>query len=152
MKWNHDWNKYGAKKTTYKGMVFASFVERDRYVYLEHQQKMGEISGLRRQVRFEIIPRLTKMVPKQLKTKIRYDEVVVESAAHYTSDFCYKEGDHYVMEDTKSIYGRTASRDFPLRKKLMVHKIYRHNARGHGRWIFRESILNDDKLIIQDTE
>lgn len=150
MSWDKGWNKYGAKKTTYQGVEFDSTVERERYIYLLNMQRTGEISGLRRQVRFEIIPKLTKTIGIQLKTKIRYEQRVVESAANYTSDFCYKEGNHYVIEDTKSEYGRQASRDFPLRKKLMMQKIYKHNAKGRGQWIFRESILKGKNLIIQD--
>lgn len=143
-------NKYGAKKTEYKGIVFDSTVERDRYIYLEHLQAAGKISGLRRQVKFEIIPKLTKTITIQMKTKIKYVERVVEMAASYTSDFVYKEGDMYVIEDTKSEYGKMASRDYPLRKKLMVHKIFAHNKRGHGRWMFRESVLSGKTLEIED--
>lgn len=149
--WNRGSNKYGAKKTIYKGIDFDSTIERDRFRYLEYQQKCGEISGIRLQTRFEIIPRTTKLVPKQLKTKIRYDERVVEMAANYTADFIYFEKGIYVMEDVKNDYSQDI-RDYPLRRKLMVRKIQKHNAKGHGKWIFRESIYHDGKLKIRDIE
>lgn len=144
-------NKFGAKKSNYGGMVFDSNVERDRFRYLEYQQRMGEISNLHRQVRFLIIPKITKMVPTKLKTKVRYDERTVELPAYYTSDFCYIENGKYVMEDVKNAYSQDI-RDYPLRRKLMVHKIKKHNAKGHGQWMFRESILKGGRLIIKDIE
>ena len=99
-------NKFGARKSVYKGIEFDSTVERQRYMYLECQEQKGEISCLRRQVRFLIIPKLTRMVAKQLKTKVRYDERVVELPAYYTSDFCYIENGVYVMEDVKNGYSQ----------------------------------------------
>ena len=150
--WNKGWNKYGAKKCVYNGIEFASTVERDRYIYLSYMEKKGEISHLHLQWRFEIIEQITKRVPKQLKTKVRYDVRVVESAAHYTCDMIYKEKDRYVIEDVKSEYGRKASRDYPLRRHLMIKKIQRHNRKGHGQWLFRESVLVGKSLVIKDFE
>lgn len=150
--WNQSNNKYWAKSCDYKDKHFQSNVERDRYIYLEWQQRDGKISGLRTQWRFEIMPKITKLVPKQLKTKVRYDERVVESSIHYTCDTIYKEGDVYVIEDVKSEYGRKGSRDYPLRRHRMVEKIKEHNAKGHGRWIFREAVLIGKHLKIEDYE
>lgn len=145
-------NKFGARTTIYNGIKFDSTVERDRYRYLEFQQQRGEISGLRLQTQFLIIPRTTKLIPVQLKTKVRYDVRVVEMAAHYTSDFIYFEKGKYVMEDVKNDYSQEI-RDYPLRRKLMVRKIQEHNAKGRGQWIFRESVYKRDKrLHIKDIE
>lgn len=145
-------NKFGARTTTYNGIKFDSNVERDRYRYLEFQQMRGEISGLRLQTQFLIIPKTTKLVPKQLKTKVRYNERVIEMAAHYTSDFIYIENGKYIMEDVKNDYSQEI-RDYPLRRKLMVRKIQEHNAKGHGQWLFRESVYKrDKKLHIKDIE
>ena len=142
-------NKYGAHKVTMFGIEFDSRVEGQRWLYLRDMEKRGEITGLRRQVMFEIIKRLTKRVPIQLKTKVRYEERVIEMAAHYTVDFVYREGDTYVMEDVKNEYSQDI-RDYPLRRKLMMWKIKRHNDKGHGRWIFRESVLSGSTLKIRD--
>lgn len=142
-------NKFGARKSVYKGIEFDSTVERQRYMYLECQEQKGEISCLRRQVRFLIIPKLTRMVAKQLKTKVRYDERVVELPAYYTSDFCYIENGVYVMEDVKNGYSQEI-RDYPLRRKLMMQKIKAHNMKGRGQWIFRESVLKGKGLVIKD--
>jgi len=150
--WGQNNNKYWAKSCQYKDKKFPSNVERDRYVYLEWQQREGEISHLHTQWRFEIMPKVTKMVPVQLKTKVRYDEKVVESAVHYTCDTIYKEGGRYVIEDVKSEYGRSGSRDYPLRRHRMVEKIKAHNAKGRGQWIFREAVLVGKRLKIKDYE
>lgn len=137
--WKRDNNKYYAHKVVFKGIEFDSGYERDRYVYLLHQQRHGRISGLRLQQMFVIIPQLTKTVPVQLKTKVRYDRKVVEQGSVYTCDFVYKENGMYVMEEVK---GEATSKlaDYVLRRKLMMRKIYGHNAKGHGQWIFREVI------------
>lgn len=150
--WSGGNNKYWAKSCVYKGIKFPSNVERDRYIYLEYSEKNGEISYLHRQWRFEIMPKVTKLVPEQLKTKIRYNERVVESAVHYTCDTIYKEGDKYVIEDVKSEYGRKGSRDYPLRRHRMIEKIKAHNERGRGQWIFREAVLVGTHLVIKDYE
>ena len=148
--WGKSKNKFGAKKSVYNGIQFDSTVERDRYSYLSYQQQKGEISGLRLQTRFEIISKTIKVVATQLKTKIRYDERVVEMAAHYTSDFIYKENGKYVMEDVKNDYSQEI-RDYPLRRKLMMKKIQEHNAKGRSQWFFRESVYKrDKKLHIKD--
>lgn len=142
-------NKFGATKVEYKGIKFDSRVERDRYLYLREMQKRGEISGLRLQVRFLIIPKLTRLVPKQLKTKVRYDERTIELPAYYTCDFLYKEKGVYVCEDVKNAYSQEI-RDYPLRRKLMMQKIEKHNKKGRGQWIFRESVLHGKTLKITD--
>ena len=144
MAWNGS-NKYFAKKVVYKGVKYDSTHERDRLIHLEHLQKEGKISGLRTQVEFLILTQTTKLVPVQLKTKVRYDKKVVEQDARYTCDFVYREGDHIVMEEFKS--ERTAKLpDYILRRKLMMKKIYKHNEnKNKTRWIFREVIYYFDK-------
>ena len=84
-------SKYGASKVKYQGMTFDSRYEKDRYLYLLDLQKQGKISGLRRQTRFLLIPKSTKLVPKQLKTKVKYVEKVVEMQSLYHNDYSYKE-------------------------------------------------------------
>lgn len=146
MAWNRGKNKYGAHKANFRGVQFDSNVELQRYLYLKDMLRRGEITDLRRQVEFEIIPQVTKSVPVQLKTKIRYDKRVVEQAAHYTADFIYKENGVFVMEDIKSEATQDV-RDFPLRRKLMVAKIYAHNAKGRSQWMFREAVLTKEKKL-----
>lgn len=132
-------------KVSYKSIEFDSKDEMMRFIDLENKQKMGVISNLHRQVSFELIPRQSKMVVKHLKTKDKMVEKFLENPAIYTCDFLYKEGETYVIEDTKSYFTRSQVEDYPLRRKLMVQKIQTHNAKGRGQWIFREYIVGTKK-------
>jgi hypothetical protein len=74
----HSKSKYGSSKVEFKGMLFDSKYEVQRYIYLLGLQQQGKISGLRRQTPFLLIPKATKLVAKHLKTKVKYVERVVE--------------------------------------------------------------------------
>ena len=145
MAWGRQNNKYFARKAWYKDIKFDSDHERSRYLLLLDKQKKGEISDLKLQKEFVLLPATTKLVPVQLKTKVRYDKKVVEQDARYTCDFLYKENGCIVMEEFKS--EQTAKLpDYILRRKLMIKKIYKHNERnGRTKWIFREVIYYFDK-------
>ena len=141
-------SKYNAHKVALKGVTYDSHYERDRAIKLMHMQRMGEISGLRRQVKFVIIPRTVRTVELQLKTKTKKVQRVVEMEATYHCDFLYKEDDKYIIEEFKS--EMTASlADYILRRKLMVRKIQEHNAKGRSQWVFRE-VVYGKKTIITD--
>lgn len=143
-------SKYGASKVTYKGIVFDSRYELDRYVYLLDLQKQGKISGLRRQVKFVLIPPTNAIVAKQLKTKVKYVKKNIELASNYHNDFCYIENGKYISEEFKSAFTCKLP-DYVLRRKLMVKKIYEHNAKGRSQWMFREVVFyNKGKTIITD--
>lgn len=144
-------NKYGAHKVVFKGIEFDSTKERDHYIKLLHLQREGKIRGLRLQTPFVLIPQTTKLVPKQLKTKVRYDTRVVEQDAGYHNDFTYydKEKHVYVCCEYKS-EATSKLPDYILRRKLMVRKIYEHNAKGRGQWVFREVIYYKNKITTED--
>ena len=143
-------NKYGASKVVFNGIKFDSTYERDRYIYLCHLQKKGLISGLRLQQKFVLITKTIKLVPKQLKTKVRLDKRVVEQEADYHCDFVYIENGVYVCEEFKSVMTSSLA-DYILRRKLMVKKIYEHNEKGRSKWIFREVVYyKKNKIEITD--
>ena len=149
--WNGKSNsKYYSHKIKFKGIEFDSKYEMEHYMNLLHQQRNGKISGLRLQKEFVIIPQLTKLVPEQLKTKVRYNKMVVEQDARYTCDFVYKENDTYYMVEFKS--EETAKlQDYILRRKLMMQKIYKHNYKGRSKWVFREVVkYKNGKITITD--
>ena len=148
----HTNNKFMANKVTFMGIKFDSLYERDFYIRLLGLQKEGKISGLRLQTPFLLIPRTTKIASTQLKTKVRYDERVVEMEAWYHNDFTYydHEKNVYVCCEYKSAM-TSKLRDYILRRKLMVRKIYEHNAKGRSQWVFREVVyFNKRKTIITD--
>ena len=78
-------SKYHAKKVEIEGVQFDSKKEAQLWVRLQNLQRMGVISELQRQVRFEL-------VPKQKD----------ERAVYYVADYVFKEGDKLVVADCKS--------------------------------------------------
>lgn len=143
-------SKYGSSKVEFKGMVFDSKYEVQRYIYLLGLQQQGKISCLRRQTPFLLIPKATKLVPKQLKTKVKYVERVVEMQSLYHNDFTYIEDGKYICEEFKSAMTSKLA-DYILRRKLMVQKIYKHNHKCRSQWVFREVVyFNKRKTIITD--
>lgn len=109
-------NKYGNKKAKHDGIIFDSRRERNRYIILSALQRAGEISDLRMQVSFELIPAVYETVEKQLKTKVKMVERCVQRATHYIADFVYKDKDgNMVVEDSKGM----KTKEYILKKKMM---------------------------------
>lgn len=80
--------KYGAKKTTIDGIVFASKQEGRRYVFLRDRQERGEIQGL-------------ELQPKYLvQDGFRYEGKWIRPV-HYIADFRYIEDGKPIVEDSK---------------------------------------------------
>nr|DAN25905.1 MAG TPA: Endonuclease [Caudoviricetes sp.] len=131
--------KYFARKVETPYGKFDSQKEYERFLYLKSEENKGIIHDLQRQISFEIIPKLTKVIPKQLKTKIKYIERVEEQAAKYTPDFCYhNHSGNFIIEEVKS-EGTALARDYPLRRKLLKQIIAKHNKEvGYEDWIFNE--------------
>ncbi len=95
-------NKYGAKKITdpATGFVFDSKAEFIRWCELRIMERAGKISGLQRQVKYELIPKQKG-----------------ERACTYLADFVYKDSDgNTVVEDTKGV--RTDA--YRIKRKLML--------------------------------
>lgn len=112
--------KYGNRKCSWKGIVFDSVLERDRFIILEEDQREGKISDLRRQVKYVLIP--TQKIGGK----------VVERECSYIADFVYKlPSGEEVVEDTKGF----ATKDFIIKRKLMlqVHGIRVHEIRRKQR-------------------
>ena len=99
-------SKYFNKKVTINGEQFDSKKEAKRYQELLLLQRAGKISGLRRQVKFVLIPTQ------------RIDGKVVEREVSYVADFVYHdiENDKPVVEDTKGM----RTKDYIIKRKLML--------------------------------
>lgn len=109
-------SKYGNKKAKANGKVFDSRRERNRYYTLQVLEKAGEISDLKQQVPFELIPAIYETVEVQLKTKTKQVQKLVQRAAHYVADFVYKDKDgNIVVEDSKGY----RTKEYELKKKMM---------------------------------
>lgn len=97
-------SKYHSRKITRDGMTFDSMKEYRRYCELLLLERAGAITGLERQVKFELIP------------SQRIGGKVVERACSYIADFVYIENGAKVVEDTKGF--RTP--DYIIKRKLML--------------------------------
>ena len=86
-------NEYGA---------FDSKSEYERYLLLLDMERNGLITDLKRQVTYELLPQQTKVVRKQLKTKIKDVIKIVERPMTYTCDFTYYDKDgEFIAEEHK---------------------------------------------------
>lgn len=126
-------NKYNAKKVEYNGILFDSVKEKDRYLVLKQAQDSGLISGLQRQVAFELIPKVTENVIKHLKTKDKVVERFVQSAIVYVCDFQYIKDEQVVVEDIK-ISPKCIPVDYRLKEKMFrakfgfsIKRVYKPN-------------------------
>lgn len=104
-------SKYHSQKITVSGKTFDSIKEGSRYADLVLMERSGEISELKCQVPFLLIP---SQKCENGKT--------IEKPVKYIADFVYKDKNgNTVVEDTKGV--RTA--DYIIKRKLMlyIHKI-----------------------------
>ncbi len=113
-------SKYHSKKTILDGEQFDSQKESRHWQELRLLERAGQIQGLRRQVKFCLIPaqyetfeRRSEKTGKRLKDGKRR----LEHECCYIADFVYSGPDgSLVVEDTKGV--RTA--DYIIKRKLML--------------------------------
>ena len=98
--------KYGNKKTEVNGIVFDSQKEARRYIDLSLLEQAGEISGLKRQVKYVLI------------TGKRWSDGHKHRDTVYIADFVYQENGQTVVEDVKGY--RTDV--YKLKRELMKDK------------------------------
>ena len=109
-------NKYRATKVVFDGITFDSKKEGLYYLKLKDMERCGEISDLRLQVPFELLPAIYKDEVVYLKTKDKLERKCVQRAVNYVADFVYtKDGVEYVV-DTKGL----RLKDYILKKKMML--------------------------------
>lgn len=101
----HGGSKYHARKTTVDGITFDSKREADRYLVLKGMEDDGTIEGLRRQVRYELVP--------AFDVDGRHYRPV-----YYVADFVYVEDGREVVEDVKGV--RTDV--YKLKSKLFAER------------------------------
>lgn len=122
-------NKYGAKKITdpATGFVFDSKAEFTRWCELRLLERAGKITGLDRQVPFELIPTQREKSTEVFKVGpckgLPKPGKIIEKAVTYVADFVYKDADgNMVVEDTKGF--KTDA--YIIKRKLML---YAHGIR-----------------------
>ena len=107
--------KYGNRKVKRDGMVFDSVREYNRWRTLRLLEDIGEISNLRRQVKFELIP---KQYSDEERTKAGKPKMI-EREVTYIADFVYTDNEYNVeiVEDAKGM----KTTDYILKRKLMLY-------------------------------
>lgn len=111
--------KYGNNKIKNAFGTYDSELEWSRYVFLSNRQKEGEISDLRRQVEYLLIPAQYGTEIKHLKTKDKEVRVLLERPCSYIADFVYERNGKTIVEDckgAKAIITETAK----IKKKLLL--------------------------------
>ena len=112
-------NKYKNVKISVDGEVFDSLKEFRRWLELKLLEQAGEISELRRQVPFELLP--VQREPDKIGPRGgRKPGRVIEREAVYIADFVYKDADgQEVVEDCKG----KRTRDYILKRKLLLFRL-----------------------------
>lgn len=115
---NNKRSKYGNKKVKYEGLKFDSEKERDRYIFLKEQEKLGNIQDLQLQVKYELIPAIKEEYVEHLKTKDKVKTRTIQLAITYTCDFQYYKNGELVIEDVKS-HPKMLTKEYALKKKML---------------------------------
>ena len=117
-------NKYHSKKITRDGMTFDSLKEYRKFRELLLLEKAGEITDLKRQVEFELIPAQYEEIPTgevykrgELKGQPKIKRVCLELSVKYIADFVYKENGKTIVVDTKGF----RTKDYILKRKMMLY-------------------------------
>lgn len=106
-------NKFYARKRKKDGMVFDSSAELRRWYELQKMEKEGEITNLRRQVKYVLIPYQQKRFG---------DTIVYERECSYIADFVYEQGGQTVVEDVKGNTKGIAYQYYVIKRKLMLER------------------------------
>lgn len=101
-------NKYNARKVTVMGHEFDSKKEANRFLALLGELAKGEISNLRGQVEYELIPTKKKENGK------------TERSVKYIADFVYTKDGKTIVEDVKGYRKGAAYSIFVIKRKLML--------------------------------
>ena len=108
------------------GSTFDSKKEYTRWCELKLLERAGKISGLQRQVKYQLLPTVYERYPRYSeKTGKRLKDgiVVIEKECCYIADFVYtdNETDQLVVEDVKGCKKGAAYDLFVLKRKMMLH-------------------------------
>lgn len=116
-------SKYMSRKVTISGMTFDSQKEARRWRELVFLERAGKITGLQRQVQFELIPAQYETYERYGKRgqRLKDGRRCIEKSCSYFADFVYHDAaGKLVVEDTKSPATRTEA--YLIKRKLMLHE------------------------------
>lgn len=112
--------KYGNKQVLYDGKLFPSKRECERYKNLKFLESEGEITDLKTQVPYELIPAAYETYERYGKNgkRLKDGRRCIQRAVTYKADFVYKDKDGItVVEDAKGY----KTKEYILKKKMMLN-------------------------------
>lgn len=112
-------SKYHSRKITKDGITFDSIKEYRRWCELSLLEKAGEITDLKRQVRFTLIPSQREFSGEIGKNGRFKKGKLLERSCEYIADFTYykQPQNRFVVEDVKGV--KTDA--YIIKRKLMLH-------------------------------
>ena len=110
-------HKFNNKKMETPDGTFDSKGEWERWLFLKDARNNGQISNLRRQVKYTLIPTQYRTEIVHLKTKDKEVQRVAEREITYTADFVYEKNGEKVVEDYKGF----PNDRWPLKKAMMLY-------------------------------
>ena len=111
--------KYGNHKIKNAYGTYDSQLEYARFIFLSNREKEGEITNLRRQVEYLLIPAQYGTEIKHLKTKDKEVRVLLERSCSYVADFVYERNGKTIVEDCKGSKG-IITETAKIKKKLLL--------------------------------
>ena len=101
-------------------MTFDSVKEYKHWRELLLLERAGEITDLKRQVPFELIPAQYEYFERYGKTgkRLKDGKRCIEKSVVYNADFVYTKDGKTIVEDTKS--PATKTKDYILKRKMML--------------------------------
>lgn len=116
-------NKYGNRQIEYNGEKYDSVKEYRRHDELKLLERAGKITGLQRQVKFELVPKQceesTEVFKRGKNKGLPKPGKMLESAVCYVADFVYQQDGKQIVEDVKSPATKTPL--YILKRKLMLY-------------------------------
>lgn len=115
------YQKYHAHKVNVGKMIFDSKKEYRRYLELKAMEEAEQISDLKRQVKYVLIP--AQREPDTIgKRGGKIKGKLIERECSYIADFVYKDSQgNTVVEDVKGYRGGGAYEIFKIKRKLMLY-------------------------------
>lgn len=125
--------KYNNKTFEADGYKWDSKKEYQRWLVLKDAEAQGLITGLQRQVKFELIPAVREEYVEHLKTKDRIKTRTLQLAICYTCDFAYYKDGEYIVSDVKAS-PKMLPKEYVLKKKMLfalkgilIKEVYKAN-------------------------
>ena len=115
-------SKYHAEKVTVNGITFDSKKEARRFLELTALEQAGKIHGLRRQVKYLLIPEQRESCTERYKSgpkkgQFKPGRVLERECAYYADCDYYTEDGTHVVEDVKGM----RTKEYRLKRKMLLY-------------------------------